>query len=321
MLERLLVNWPFKLLAVSLAFGIWISITGDVRIVQDFQTPLTVALPEDRMLSTDPPTTVTVRLRGTETTLRRLDALRLAVSVDLRDGIVGERDISLTLDALSGVPRDVDVEFIEPDRLKLTVDRKVLRRLPVEPTFLGRPPAGFTLYSAEVDPKVLLVEGPESEVGSLEVLRTNPIRLDTFTRPIETITDTVPDSPHVSVVDARPVKVMVLVDATPVERKFEEVPIVVVGADHETVLSIKTISVTLSGPPNVLDNIETARLRAVADVTGLEPREPTWPVDLTIRYRGSPVQDNPRITISSMSRSRVRVRITDVRTTRRRTES
>ena len=47
-------------------------------------------LPEDRVLSTDPPTTVTVRLRGAQTSLRRLDALRLAVSVDLRDGVVGE---------------------------------------------------------------------------------------------------------------------------------------------------------------------------------------------------------------------------------------
>ena len=56
------------------------------------------------------------------------------------------------------------------------------------------------------------------------------------------------------------------------------------------------------------------------DLSGLEPREPTWPVDLTIRYRGEPVRENPRISISSMSRSSVRVRILEERLNDRRTE-
>ena len=33
MLERLLVHWPLKILALSLAFGIWVTVSGDAAIV------------------------------------------------------------------------------------------------------------------------------------------------------------------------------------------------------------------------------------------------------------------------------------------------
>jgi len=81
MLEALLAHWPLKLLALLIAFGIWITVTGESSVIQDFRPPLTIAIPADRALAADSPTVVTVRLRGPESMLRRLDAIEGSVSL------------------------------------------------------------------------------------------------------------------------------------------------------------------------------------------------------------------------------------------------
>ena len=45
MLERLAVDWPLKVLALMIAFGIWAAVTGEKRIVKNFTVPLEVLLP------------------------------------------------------------------------------------------------------------------------------------------------------------------------------------------------------------------------------------------------------------------------------------
>jgi YbbR domain-containing protein len=311
MLEAALKNWPLKLLALGLAFGIWVSVTGETAIVQDYNPPLDIRVPEGSILASTPPTNVTIRLRGTQTSLRKVDALGLSVSVVLRDGVVGERDIPLGESNLTGVPRGVQLEFVSPDRLTLTVDRRVQKRLPVEPTFLGMPPDGYTFYGAETRPSELLVEGPESEVQSLEVLRTNPIRLDDFTRPVSRRVSTVPDSPHVRVVGAERLQVRVIVDATPVERVFEQVAVEVTGARFETTVEPTHVTVTLSGPPALLNQIAPESLRVRADGTGLAPRDEPYDLDLELLRNGAPMDDPDRISIKAMSRNKVRVHVLD----------
>ena len=42
MLERLTADWPVKLLALVVAFGIWVSITGEDHTLKDFTVPVEV---------------------------------------------------------------------------------------------------------------------------------------------------------------------------------------------------------------------------------------------------------------------------------------
>ena len=61
MLEVLARNWPYKLLALGIAFAIWVSVTGDKPIVEDVTLPLQLQVPDTRIVTGDLPTTVTVR--------------------------------------------------------------------------------------------------------------------------------------------------------------------------------------------------------------------------------------------------------------------
>jgi len=308
MLDRVLSNWPLKLLAVALAFFIWVSITGENRVVQDFSLPLEIELSDETVLVSQTPNTVTVRLRGPESLMRRLDPVPMGLQVDLGDAAPGDHDVQFTSADLVNVPRGAEVEFIDPARISLSLEQRLRRELDVEVNFLGQPPAGFTFYGADVLPRSILVEGPVSEVEPLEVVRTNPIRLDRRTEPFEARAAAVPEGAHVRVIDPRPLEVRVDVDAAPVERRFDEIPVQLdVGGVGQ--VTTEAVTVTLSGPPSAVDRVRPEQIRVLAGVGEAEAGAGPLDVDLRVEFTGIPARELARITVKSLSHRRVTVRL------------
>jgi len=311
MLERVLSHWPLKLLALALAFVIWVAVTGEQSVLQEFAVPLEIRLPETRILTAGTPTTVTVRLKGAESRMRRLTGLSMTLLVDLSDSSLGEQDVVLSRSDLLGVPGGVEIEFIDPDRLRLVVDQRSQKELPVEPTFIGLPPEGFEFYGARLNPDVLTVEGPAAEVESLELVRTNPIRLDMRRQPFTMRVSAVPEAPHVRVVNPRAVEVRVEVDAAPVERRFEEITVESIGAAGSISVDPAGLAVVLTGPPALVDRIVPDQIRLVVDLTGLEPRKKAYEVEVRADFVDVPIEESSRIGVKSIRPRKVSVVITE----------
>jgi YbbR domain-containing protein len=308
MLDRLLTNWPLKLLAMALAFAIWVSVTGETRIVQDFSVPLELQLSESKVLSSTLPTTVTVRLRGSQGQMRRLDSVPMVLRVNLRSAPVGEQDVQISSRDLDGVPRGVEVDFIDPDRLSLLLDERLSVELPIEPTFIGQPPEGYAFYGARVQPESVLVEGPRSQLEPLELLRTNPIRLDNRTEPFVVRVTAVPEDSYVRMLDPRSLEVHVDIDASPVERSFEEVPVVVRGGTAGDEVDPAAVSVILSGPPALINSLLPEHVAAVADVSELQPGM-EHVVQVQVDFAGVAFEDQARINVKSIGQREVKVKL------------
>lgn len=287
MLERAIRHWPLKLLALVLAFVVWLSVTGDTSIVQDFNAPLDLRLPPERALSSDPPTAVVVRLRGPETAVRRIDPLRLVVRVALSEDPVGPREVPISAADVIGVPRDVKVDFVSPERVAVVLDRRVERRLAVEPTFMGEPPEGYVYYDSGAEPAELVVVGPASEIEAVERLPTAPIPLDRLTAPATFPAVAVPAPPHARILDPRPVEVRVLVFEAPIERSFGGVRVELRGAGPTEAPVPGSVSITLSGPPAFVAALDAAQVRAVADIDGLAARVTPYRVRLRVEVESS----------------------------------
>jgi len=225
------------------------------------------------------------------------------VTVTLPEEPLGSRDVALNASNVDGVPRDVRVDFVSPDRLTLAVERRVERRLPVEPTFIGEPPAGFAYYGAEVRPEELLVVGPASEVESIDRLSTGAIRLGALTSPSTFyLAVALPEPPHVRLLDSRPVEVRVAVYPAPVEQTFSSIAVETAGGVLDARVSPSTATVTLSGPPQLLQLVRPELLRAVADIDGLDPRAEPYRLPLRLDFRDMPGEelDLPLIRVKSI---------------------
>lgn len=313
MARRLLRNWPLKLVALGLAFAIWVAVTGENRIVKDFPVPLEIVHSDSRILASAPPKNVTVRLRGPEGQLRRLDPVSMAMRVDLGDAPPGDHEVQLSKADLQNVPRTVDVEFIDPDRLSLTLGRRLRKELKVSPAFIGQPPEGYHFYGSQVLPETVLVEGPESEVKPLDTLATNPIRLDQRTAPFQVRVGAIPKGTYVRIVDPRPLEVRVEVDVAPVERKFEKIPVRLIGQLYECTISPENLDVTISGPPAIVDGISPQSVRLLADVGELQPSDERQEIEVRAEFHEVPPRSLTRITVKSMSQRKVAVRVFDKR--------
>ncbi len=312
MLEKLLRDWPLKLLAVVLAFAIWVAVTGESRIVQDTRIPLDVELRSDRILAGSPPTEVGVRLRGSEAGVRHA-MTGLVMHVDLRDSAPGERIVQLLPAMIRGLPPDVEIVQLVPDRLNLNVDTLAKRTVPVVPSFVGRPPVGYAFYGTLVTPDAVEVEGPESAMGGLSRLRTDPIHLDNRTAPFTARVGAVPESLELRVVDPRPVEVRVEVDTAPVETVLDHVPVVLADEVFEASVSPSTVRVSLSGPAALIGGIRAFQVRAVADLSGLAPKSAPYLVPLRVSLLDIPPADLARITARPLGNEKVSVRVTNRR--------
>jgi YbbR domain-containing protein len=311
MLERILANWPLKLLAVTLAFAIWVAVTGENLILQDFQVPLEIQLPDNLVLASPVPTTVGVRLRGLEGLIRRIDPVPMVVRVDLDEAAPGERDLLLSREGLLGTPRGVEVVFINPDRLRVTVDRQMRRELEIQPTFLGRPAKGYVHYGTLVNPTSLPVEGPATQVQNLEVLGTNPIDLEGHSATFVARVGVVPEGLLVRVLDPRPLDVRVIVDARAVERRLADVPVRVTGPYPEAATNPAALDVTLSGPPDLVERLAPDQVRLTAEVEPTAAAGQTVQAQIRVELTGLSAAERLCITVKSLSRETVRVRLSN----------
>jgi YbbR domain-containing protein len=309
MLERLSRNWPLKLLALGLAFAIWIAVTGDARVLQVYAVPLDISLPQDCIVAGPAPTKVNVSLRGPESAIRRLDPLKLSFRLDLTDAAPGQRNVQLAAESLAGLESGIEVVRIEPDRFRLTVDRRLRKVLGVAPFIVGTPPAGFALYGARASPDRLEVEGPRNEVLGLDRLRTDPIHVDGKTASFVAVVNAVPDRPATRIVDPREISVQVEVDALPVKRGFDSVPVALTGRQFESAAQPSGVRILVSGPPALVLALRPDRIRAVAQISGLAPRREPYMVQVRIEFLDVSAPDLPRIAVKSVSPATIAVRI------------
>ncbi len=313
MLDRVLVNWPLKLLAVSLAFAIWVFVSSEKRGVQDFEVPLDVRLPAHLALLEAPRATVTVRLRGPESLIRGVRPVGMELSVELTDLPAGVQEIQLAKTDLSGVPRGVEVDYIDPPSVQLQLDDRGKLKFPIDVTFLGQPPQGYAFYGAHVTPDELTLEGPRSQLLLVEALHTQPVRLDQRTEPFTATVTAVPGHASLRVVETTPIKVNVEVDVAPVERTFTGVPVVAIGQVYETSVSPTHTAVTLSGPPALLERLRSRQLRLVVDVSKLTPFDQPRQVPVQLDLVDVPLEEMSRISMKTVGRREVSVLVSERR--------
>ena len=308
MFDWALRRWHLKLLALALAVAVWVAVTGEGRGVQDFNVPLDVVLGTGATLVGPPPTRVTVRLRGPDSLLRRLDPYDLTMRVDLRDAPGGERTVQLTSRNVSGVPRDAEVALIDPDRLRLAIAKKKRREVRVVPTIVGKPPRGYQVYRAVARPEALMVEGPEARISAVTRLGTDPIHIDDRSEPFTARVGAVPEGGDLRVADARPLDITVYIDLAAVDATIERVPVVAAGAGGPVGIAPSSIAVLVSAPSALIPKLRAGHVRAVCDLNGSAASPFVAGLPVRIELPGLDDEERAKVTVRGTSVKKVDVR-------------
>ncbi len=260
-----------KLFAVALAVVLRFMVAGDPTVERGLRVPLEFEnLPGSVEIMGDPPETVEVRVRGSSGVLRGLEAGDVAAIIDLGSGRLGDR----LFDMMEGgvrAPFAVEVAQVIPSTVSLRLEATGAPRLvPIVPVTEGEPAAGFVVGEVTVEPAMVEVVGPLSQLRELTEVITESIDLAGTAVPVD-------ETLAVGLTDSRlrlsvPSKVRVTVDIVrePVQRTLENIPVRVrnVPDGFSEAAAPAFVAVTVFGPPEVMRELAPETVGAYVDLAG-----------------------------------------------------
>jgi YbbR domain-containing protein len=172
-------TWGLRLLALGIAIGIWFNASVEDRLVTSekvVEAAVTYSRPNGFTL-VNPVRNVNVRVSGTKKAIRQLSPYMVNVGVDLGQRQTGVSSIGLTSENVL-LPDGLEVVSIEPNSIRVDLEKEVTERLPVVAKLTGRPAAGAKVGQPEVIPNQILVIGPEPMLAHVDSLSTRPVSLD-----------------------------------------------------------------------------------------------------------------------------------------------
>jgi YbbR domain-containing protein len=171
--------WSLRVLAVAIAIALWFALSYENRETRSekvLEADITYMRP-DATVILDPLQRAEVLLSGPQDAVNRVSPTAVTVQVDLREWQPGPANVNLSADNVR-LPPGLRVDRIRPNTLRLTLDRELTRRLPVEVQVVGEPAAGALVGDLTVTPPEVAVTGPESQVSTLDAVQTAPVDLD-----------------------------------------------------------------------------------------------------------------------------------------------
>lgn len=169
-------DFPLKVMAVLIALLLYAFVNSQSnRSVISLIVPVEVQnAPPQKIIVLPRFKQVQVTLRGPSFLLSDVAAAAPAFRVSLPEQVGTRYPVLLTKDDLV-LPAKVDVVNIEPNELELVFDNLVSREVPIEVARLGQLSEDLKLLGVVVEPDVVTIEGPETELNSIERIETLPV--------------------------------------------------------------------------------------------------------------------------------------------------
>lgn len=260
-----------KILAITLASLLWLTVAGEHVVERSLRVPLEFRnIPEALEIVGNTPDTVDVRLRGSSAVLSRLQPGEIVAVLDLRTARSGSRLFHIRNDDVRA-PFGVDVSQIVPSTLALELEKSARRMVPVVPAIEGEPAPGFVVGRYAVDPATVEIVGPDSHVRQVAEATTEPVSVkDARARVRDGVTIGVVDS-SVRLTQAQSANVTVEIWPAPVERRMPDVPVRWrnLGTGLRAQVSPQLVQVTVRGSKDPLAMLRGDSVQAFVDLAGL----------------------------------------------------
>jgi YbbR domain-containing protein len=172
-------NWGLKILALFLAFILWLSLIPEERTFSEktVTVPLeTLNIPSDVELVQKPEKTIDVTIRAPNSIIDSITSANVFAKLDLGKASVFQQEYPLN-ETMISIPQGGQVVRISPNKVRLKLERTNEMLLDVVPAIIGEPAEGRTVAKIELSPARVLVLGPESKLREKDKVTTSPINI------------------------------------------------------------------------------------------------------------------------------------------------
>jgi YbbR domain-containing protein len=306
-----------KAIALFFAVLFYFIVTSRLGIEEQINNiPVEIDLPTTLVNVDEFSPRVSLIIKGSKGILKQSNrtSFKIQAAVKLSDYIPGEAyTLRLTSDNISA-PLGVTVVRIEPRDIPLNLDRKVSKKVKVEPAFTNKEalPQGYAVDKVVFQPSEVLVTGPESILEKIHTVKSAPIPLsasltDSFDYKTKILkepsTSISPDKVNAQVQIIRQSKTVTIKN---VAIQVMESP-GKSGKFKVELLSSPHVAVTLSGLKGTVDLLKSESVKPYIDISSLDT-EGTFSVNVSCW-----VNSSDKITVKNVYPEKVQVKITKVK--------
>jgi YbbR domain-containing protein len=207
--QWILNNWILKIVSLLLATLLWAAVSNETSSEIGLDVPLEYRnIPAQMEITGDTTNTVQVRLRGSFNVIKDITSRNVATTIDLSKMRTGEKIVALSPQNVEA-PFGAEVIRVNPSSVRFTLERTLVKTIPIVPTILGQPAEGYEVGQILVSPSMVEVDGPESRINTLSSIATVPIRLERRQSSTEVTADLDVPDPQIRLPHPSPVNVKI----------------------------------------------------------------------------------------------------------------
>ncbi|HKV38908.1 MAG TPA: CdaR family protein [Blastocatellia bacterium] len=268
--DYVLENTGLKVLALLITGVLWLSVASrPVSEVTLHNVPIELANPPrspNLIPSKYDTLSASVSLRGPRDTLDMLRSNQLTVIADMTGIEPGVRVIPLKLDR-THLPANVEDVEIDPQRIRVTVEREMTKDVPIKPRFDGDPKEGYEVRGWHISPSEIQIVGASSQVRGITEVSTETVGLTGRNSSFSELVAIDIGTANVNIGGAADRKALLQVDIGEVtkERVVSGIPVNLAGAPPRVYPLPGRASVKVSGPRSQIDALSAADITVAAD--------------------------------------------------------
>ncbi len=307
LLEKTTKNWPQKAICFALAVLIYFFHQLSLLETKSFAVPLEIKA-EGSMLPVsghEKNKIIKVKVRTKKEYVSSLTEKDFMSYVDItQKDEEGTFDFPVCIQPSERVILMEPLEiYVKPDNMKLEIQKKRIKAVPVRATIAGEPAYGYKFASVNVEPSYMTICGPRKIIDATETLQTELININTADRAITKEVKAVNLNSYISILDDQNIKASVSIVPAGMIKNLENVLISYANLQDNLEVSSADvfISVTIEGNLLDIEKFNEKNFSAYVDCSSISE---SGSYDLDIRYN---ISGSLKITDSSISTIQITV--------------
>lgn len=175
-------NIPAKIFSILIAFLLWVALVDEPELIETVTVPVEYRnLSSALDLSPDAPTRIQLQVRGPRGRLNEVSPDRTNIVLDLANMAQPSARTFSIQDNLINLPPTVTLVRAIPSQLRVKLERRVYKEIPVTLAFEEDLPPNLKIVSTDISPRQIKVVGPESRIALATSISTEPISIKDIT--------------------------------------------------------------------------------------------------------------------------------------------
>lgn len=265
-------NWKLKLLSLIFAITLWFFIMGEEFTETAFTVPIEFRnVPSSMEIISSESDYVDVRVKGLRSNVARLSTRDIKILLDLKDVSKGETAFLLLPENVI-IPRGIQVMRINPSKIKVILERTTNLKAHVIPRITGNPAPGYRVIRVSANPPDVEIKGPESEVGKLRSIETDPLNIDGIKASVTHHAKFSILGGKARLVEKKPVEIKVEVEEISITRKISGIPVRIIESSWNATISPDSIELVVKGPISMVNKITPVDINVEINLKDLPPK-------------------------------------------------